>query len=286
MSDTWHELQWIVPVGLTEVLGAELGELGAVGVQEEYLPGEEPEPRQPWEQDRIIEERPLRILRVWFPVECDRDTILTSLLTRYPSTGRHSWSQINSGDWDADWKRHFKRQVLSDRLAVAPPWDAKEGDVILEPGLAFGTGDHPTTYACLEAISLWAKEGASCLDLGCGSGILALAAAKLGMRTTGVDNDLDAVHASIENAKMNGLSVRFESTPISELHGAYDVVVANLYAEVLVALAPSILRLTAGRLALAGILADRVSMVHDAFSSLRIIREKQEGDWISLWYQR
>ena len=108
MSDAWHELQWVVPVKLTEILGAELSELGAIGIQEDYLPGEEPEPLQPWEQNRVIAERPLRILRVWFPLEIAQQDLLSSLLKRYPTTGEYTWSQINSGDWDSDWKKGIK----------------------------------------------------------------------------------------------------------------------------------------------------------------------------------
>ncbi|MEC7984094.1 MAG: 50S ribosomal protein L11 methyltransferase [Myxococcota bacterium] len=284
MSDCWHELRWIVPVKLTEILGAELSDMGAVGIQEEYLPGEEPEPLQPWEQDRIIEERPLRLLKVWFPVEIEKENLLSSLIERYPSTGTHSWSQINIDDWDSDWKRHFHRLIFSDALVISPPWEAKEGDLVLEPGLAFGTGDHPTTRSCLEAISLWAKEGGSCLDVGCGSGILSLAAAKLGMSAIGIDTDPDAIHSSLENARMNGLSIRFETTPVAELGGMYDIVVANLYAEVLVELAPFILPMVKEKIALAGILSDRAHLVRSAFEPLTLIREQKDGDWISLWY--
>ena len=190
-------------------------------------------------------------------------------------------------DWASDWRQHFHRKVISSELAVSPPWEYEPGDLIIEPGIAFGTGEHPTTHSCLEAISLWAEEGRACLDVGCGSGILGLAAAHLGMAVQGVDIESDAVKAAQENATKNDLQERthFSTRPIQRIDTKFDVVVANLFAEVLVELAPDLLRVCGGRLALAGILHDRAHGVRQAFSSATMIREKREGDWVSLWYQ-
>jgi ribosomal protein L11 methyltransferase len=286
MAEQWRELSWVVPVELTEILGAELGDMGSLGAQEDYLEGEEPSPRQPWEKDRVIENPSHRILKVWFPQDSDIEEEFESLKSCYPSTGFHSWTLISEDDWDQDWKKHFTRFVISDALAVSPPWEAQEGDLIIEPGLAFGTGNHPTTHSCLEAIAKWANPGETCLDLGCGTGILALAAAKLGMESIGVDCDDDAIQASKQNAEINGLTAYFDTTPIEDLKHSSPLVVANLYAEVLVALTPHILPLVGRNLALAGILADRSHLVKDAFSTLKLIREQREGDWVSLWYCR
>ena len=285
MATEWKELSWTVPRTLTEIIGAELAELGALGVQEDYLEGEEPPPRQPWEQDRIIVDPEKRCLKVWFDLDCDIDAELVLLRTQYPSTGEYSWSVIAEEDWEHDWQQHFTRFVVSEQLAIAPPWEALSGDVVIEPGLAFGTGNHPTTLSCLEAIATWAKPSETCLDLGCGTGILALAAAKLSMNAWGVDFDPDAIEASQKNAQINQLHARFDATPIEDLKTPSYLVVANLYAEVLIALSPHIIPLVGKYLALAGILADRSHLVKDAFSSLNLIREKQEGDWVSLWYQ-
>jgi len=285
MPEQWKELSWIVPADLTELLGAELGELGALGIQEDYLPGEEPPPKQPWET-HVLPSPKLRCLKVWFDLDCNIEEELLALQKQYSSTGGYSWSEISADDWDQDWKKHFTRFVISPELAVAPPWEAEEGDLVIEPGLAFGTGNHPTTHSCLEAIAKWAKEGERCLDLGCGTGILALAAAKLKMRAYGVDCEPEAVLASRQNAETNNLNANFDLTPIEDLKEPYPLVVANLYAEVLVELSASIIPLVARHLALAGILADRADMVKDAFSHLNLIREKQEGEWVSLWFSR
>ena len=284
MSQKWKELSWVVPRELAEILGAELSDLGALGIQEDYLEGEEPPPRQPWEQDKIIIDPPKRCLKVWFALDCDVDEELLTLKKRYPSTEEYLWSVVDEDDWDQDWKQHFTRFVISERLAVSPPWEAQDGDLVIEPGLAFGTGNHPTTHSCLEAIAKWAVPGESCLDLGCGTGILALAAAKLGMDALGVDFDPDAIQASRQNAQYNQLHAQFNDTPIEDLRIPYPLVVANLYAEVLIGLSDSIVPLVGRNLALAGILADRAHLVKEAYKGLNLVREKQEGDWVSLWY--
>ena len=286
MSDQWKQLSWIVPADITEILGAELGDIGALGIQEDYLPGEEPPPRQPWEEKTDAPSPKMRCLKIWFPNDAAVEDLVAELQKKYSSTGPCSWSHISEDDWEQDWKKHFHRFVISPSLAISPPWEAQEGDLVIEPGLAFGTGNHPTTLSCLEAIASWAKAGERCLDLGCGTGILALAASKLGMDAHGVDIEPEAVLASRQNAKLNKLEATFDDTPIENLSQIYPLVVANLYAEVLVTLAPHILPLVSRHLALAGILHDRVHLVKQSFSSLRLVREKQEGEWVSLWFAR
>ena len=137
------------------------------------------------------------------------------------------------------------------------------------------------------ALALWSKntDNQTCLDLGCGSGILGLGAARLGLDVIGVDIESDAIASAKSNAKRNGLAINFSQTDITDIDEQFDVVVANLFAEVLVALSEDILRVSKGYLALAGILAIKSHMVEDAFGSLELIRRKQEGDWISLWYK-
>ena len=286
MAEKWLELSWVVPNKLIQILGAELYDLGALGLQEDYLPGEEPPPRQPWETDRIIIEPSKRLLKVWFPLGTDIGHALRSLCAQYPSAGTYSWSILGNEDWDQDWKQHFQREVFSEYLAVAPPWQAQEGDLVIEPGLAFGTGNHPTTHTCLKAIAQWAQPGKKCLDIGCGTGILALAAAKLGMDVYGIDIEADAIHAARENAHHNNLTASFDDTPIEDVSDTYDIVVANLYAEVLVALSAHIIPRVNDKLALAGILHDRAHLVKAAFSEFCLLKEMRDGDWTHLWYSK
>jgi ribosomal protein L11 methyltransferase len=163
----------------------------------------------------------------------------------------------------------------------------------LDPGMAFGTGLHPTTHLCLAALDDLAGRGAlnaaRVLDVGCGSGILAIAAAKLGGATVlGVDTDPIAIEATVANAGRNGLgdriSARRGSLPSGE--APFDVIVANLIASVLVTLAP-LLRdelLPGGTLLASGIFVDRESDVRDAFATvgLAVTGRTIEGEWMAL----
>ena len=125
-----------------------------------------------------------------------------------------------------------------------------------------------------------------CLDVGCGSGVLALAAARLGMVARGVDIDPQSVRSAREGAANNTLEAEFDDTPVERIEGRYDLVVANLFAEVLVALAPHLIRLTGGHLALAGILSDRAESVVAAYGSLRLLERRDDGEWTALVYAR
>lgn len=186
-------------------------------------------------------------------------------------------------DWAEAWKAGFERLVVSDRLAVAAPWNAQPGDLIIEPGMAFGTGEHPTTRACLGGVSRHAVPGTACLDVGCGTGVLALAAASLGMDAHGIDIDAAAVAASVDNAARNGLQAAFSTRPLQQVQGRYGLVVANIFAEVLVTMAADLARLCSGRLCLAGILADRAHLVEDALQQAFLVeRRDREGDWVYL----
>jgi ribosomal protein L11 methyltransferase len=176
---------------------------------------------------------------------------------------------------DADWVRKTQAQFLpirvTDRLWIVPSWsepvDTGAINVVLDPGLAFGTGSHPTTLLCLRWLVANVERGASVLDYGCGSGILAIAAAKLGAgAVTGVDVDPQAIATSRANAEANGVAAEFclpDALPISTV----DIVVANILANPLELLAPLLAgRVRAGgSILLAGILepqADRVAAAY------------------------
>jgi ribosomal protein L11 methyltransferase len=284
----WVELHWGVPRKLKDELISKLFTIGVVGVQEDYLPGEEPPPRQPWD---VGPEPPLSefiLIKAWWesPVASSVQKEMLELVYRYPEVHKPSWFNVSEQDWATDWKKHFQRHQISEKLAIAPPWAAIKGDVIIEPGIAFGTGEHPTTYSCLEALSQWSKPGGKCLDVGCGSGVLSLAAASLGMEAYGIDIEDQAITSAKENAKRNGLNITFNQTNISDIKEQYEVVVANLYAEVLVALSSDIISCSSGKLALAGILVEKEDMVREAFCSLTLFHRKVDGDWVALWYTK
>ena len=286
----WVELQWDVAREQAEVLSGQLFAFGALGVQEDFREGEEPPPLQPWDDPNtpvILPERML--LKAWWEQEnfAEAQSKVAELASSIEDVGGIIWVPVSQEDWENSWKQHFSRRVFSDQLAISPPWEAQEGDVVIEPGIAFGTGEHPTTASCLEALAVWATlpENRTCLDLGCGSGILAMGAAKLGLDVIGVDIEPQAIVSANANAERNGLKAEFSQTDVADIEEQFDVVVANLFAEVLVALSSDIIRVSKGYLALAGILATKSPMVEEAFSSLELIRRKQEGDWMSLWYQ-
>ncbi|UCD67224.1 MAG: 50S ribosomal protein L11 methyltransferase [Betaproteobacteria bacterium] len=163
-------------------------------------------------------------------------------------------------DWVRTTQRQFEPIAVSQRLWVVPSWyAAPEPDavnIVLDPGLAFGTGTHPTTFLCMDWLDRNLERGQSVIDYGCGSGILAITAARLGALTvTGVDIDAQAVQTSRYNAERNGVQVRFVGTEASDI-GAADVVLANILSGPLKVLAPLLSGLTriGGRLVLSGIL--------------------------------
>jgi ribosomal protein L11 methyltransferase len=145
-------------------------------------------------------------------------------------------------DWAESWKRFFHVEKVSDRVVVRPSWEAyapcpDERVIVLDPGLSFGTGKHATTQACLRFLDQLASENVarSVLDMGCGSGILAIGAALLGFRDVrGFDNDPDCVRISQENAALNGVAPLFALDDLAHPHPAADIVVANILAPVLI----------------------------------------------------
>jgi ribosomal protein L11 methyltransferase len=178
---------------------------------------------------------------------------------------------------------------VSDRLWIVPSWhEAPDPDalvLVLDPGMAFGTGSHPTTRLCLEWLERTVSPDASILDYGCGSGILAIAAAKLGAGDVlGVDIDLQAVEAARLNAERNAVSARFEDSA-KEIKGQFDIVVANILSNPLKALAPAICAHVnrGGRLALSGILVEQTDDLIAAYAPYIALEvaDTREG-WVCL----
>jgi len=196
-------------------------------------------------------------------------------------------------DWSSLWKSHFKPQRRG-RILVVAPWMG-EADVptphggariVLEPGLAFGTGDHPTTGQCLEEVDVFlqAHPEASVLDVGTGSGILAIAARKLGAGVTvAIDNDPIALRVARENALVN--RTVFDLRPEIPKGATFDLVLANILANTLVELAPILSRVIAsgGRLVLSGILEDQAEEVERVYRAFLVPRSRRvEANWVCL----
>ena len=209
---------------------------------------------------------------------------------------------VQEADWADAWKAYFPVLRIGRRLVIRPTWRRHRrvpGDVVLalDPGMAFGTGLHPTTRLCLAALEVVADRGelagTRVLDVGCGSGILAIAAVRLGARAClGVDTDPIAAEATIANARRNRLvrriHARVGSLPSGE--ATFDVVLANLIAGVLVPLAvPLRDEVRPGGILLAsGIFRDRETDVVTAFEAagLTVTARTSEGDWVALEARR
>jgi len=217
--------------------------------------------------------------------------------------------RVTETDWLTPWRRHFPVIRVGRRIVIRPSWRrhrAAPRDVVLalDPGVAFGTGLHPTTRLCLEGIEGWDASGlvagSRLLDLGCGSGILGLAAARLGARyVLGLDLDLLAVEATLANARRNRVArvVRARRGSVPSGEPPFDLVAANLVAQVLVPLAPALYAEvrpgtgttgTGGRLLASGIFADREPEVRRAFNAagFHMVGRIIDGEWVLLEAER
>lgn len=196
---------------------------------------------------------------------------------------------------DQDWVRltqaQFPPTQVSDRLWIVPTWhEPKEGalNLRLDPGVAFGTGSHPTTHLCLQWLDANVGADDRVLDYGCGTGILAIASKLVGAReAVGTDIDPQAVEAAVDNARMNDVEAEFV-LPEGMKDGTFEIVVANILANPLKLLAPALLGRVApgGRLVLSGVLAKQADEVIEAYRAVdpavKLAVWRQEGDWVCI----
>jgi ribosomal protein L11 methyltransferase len=247
-------------------------------------------------------------VRTYLPLDQDagekRKRIEESLwhLGRMRPVGELRVRQCKEEDWANAWKAFYGVQRMGNRIVIKPSWldyTPREGDVVLDldPGMAFGTGLHPTTRLCLAALEDYvpplAGRQTTLLDLGTGSGILAIAAAKLGggdVSVVATDTDPVAVEATLQNVERNGLAGRIEvelgSTEAAKAGGPYDLIVANILASVIIELSKSLYGLLApgGTLISSGIFYERGDSVIAALerAGLPVREERKEGDWLCL----
>jgi ribosomal protein L11 methyltransferase len=223
--------------------------------------------------------------------------------------GELATTVVHESDWATAWKRHVRVMRIGRRIVIRPTWRRHRrapDDVVIamDPGMAFGTGLHPTTRLCLAGIERWADDGllahgaardgrARLLDVGCGSGVLAVAAGLLGAgELIGLDTDPLAIEATLANARRNRLArpLRAWQGSVPSGAGPFDLVAANLIASVLISLASGLrdeLR-PGGRLLASGIFVDREGDVRSAFvaAGLVIVHRAAEGDWVALDVER
>lgn len=223
----------------------------------------------------------------------DMDKVLNYLRSIHPdkSEMKYKLEQLEDKDWEREWMDNFHPMKFGERLWICPSWrevpDENAVNVMLDPGLAFGTGTHPTTALCLTWLDGLDLTGKTVVDFGCGSGILSLAALKLGAeKVIGIDIDPQALQASKENAKRNGCEDRLELyLPKDQPSLQADVVVANILAGPLKELAPTIIEFVApnGLLALSGVLenqAPELQTIYGQWCEMDPIQVQDE--WVRL----
>ena len=202
---------------------------------------------------------------------------------------------VEGDDWLEIWRKHFRPIHLSDRIVICPEWikyEPQKGERVIkiDSNMAFGTGEHETTSMCLKLIESYLTPESVCIDVGCGSGILGIAAIKLGARKAYLtDIDEIAVQSALHNAKVNGVEDKVTVSHSDLLNNADikgDIICANITGEILCRLAPSIPKnmLRDGVLILSGIIQSRLNMVIEAFEAqgLKIDRRMREGEWYAL----
>lgn len=194
-------------------------------------------------------------------------------------------------DWANTWKQYYKPSKVGEKIVVKPIWEEyeeKEGELVvnLDPGMAFGTGTHETTRMCIQALEKYVKEESTVFDVGCGSGILAIAAAKLGAKlAVGVDLDPVAVESSIENIGYNNLNniEILHGNLVEVIDGKADIVVANILAEIICILTDDVKRVMkdGGVFITSGIIHDRVDMVCEKLEAtgFEVIEKNRDGEW-------
>jgi ribosomal protein L11 methyltransferase len=216
--------------------------------------------------------------------------------TLEPSCRAHGISLDDLDVDDEDWARRSQARLKAIRvgqIVIAPPWDLPTyavGDdaltvIVIEPSAGFGTGHHASTRLCLLALQRLDLAGRSVIDVGTGSGVLAIAAAKLGAsRVTGIDTDPDAIGSALDNVGRNSVNVELQVAGVASFDGAFDVVLANLTAAWLRRLAPELLALSPdGKFVLAGLQNSEKATVLTAFSgSAEVIDDLEEEGWSAL----
>lgn len=204
------------------------------------------------DEDLLAKDRSLGLIHIYLSEEDNPAEALAFLQERFAAEGIPFTSDerlCREADWANNWKKYFKPLPIGDKLLIQPVWEEEcnpDGRQVLtiEPGMAFGTGAHETTRMCLELIEHYVAPGMEILDVGCGSGILSVAALLLGAKSaTGVDIDEMAVRTAAENAALNRVQDRFQAIAGSlteRVQGRYDLVAANIVADVILTLNTSI----------------------------------------------
>jgi ribosomal protein L11 methyltransferase len=234
------------------------------------------------------------VVELWTSLGDDAEAVARAA-EAFPARWRWRLIELDAAVMDA-WRAHAKPSWIERDLVVVPAWlpfetPADTTVVRVDPGATFGLGDHPTTVLSIRAIRAALEPGASLLDVGCGSGVLAVAGCVLGAgAATAIDISPAVPTVVAANARLNGVDdrVTVTTTPLHEIDAPYDVVVANILAPALVALADDLQRVLApdGTLVVSGILAGRTAAVEQALAPLRQVEQRTREGWVALSLRR
>ncbi len=290
----WLQLHFQIPGDRLEQVESHLEALGALSVTLRDA------------HDEPLFEPPPGSLPIWervkvdalFPEDADAGEINEALTARLGQVPE-GWSveRLEDQAWERSWMDQFEPMRFGERLWIVPSWheppEPEAVNLLLDPGLAFGTGTHPTTALCLEWLDRHPPVGRDVLDFGCGSGVLALAAPSFSAaRLTGVDIDEQALVASRENVARNGIAAERLALYLPEQLSAgadFDLVIANILAGPLVELAPKLVShlRPGGEIILSGILREQSETVQEAYRpSIEFVDVRQREEWVCLHGRR
>jgi ribosomal protein L11 methyltransferase len=285
----WLSLKLAVDGERAEALSDALMEAGALSVSIEDRDAGTPAEEAQFGEPGLADPKSWRHNWLVALLEADADVPALIAGLGLPADTEHEVESVAEQDWVRLTQSQFDPIPISGRLWIVPSWheapDPEAITIVLDPGLAFGTGSHPTTRLCLQWLEANLRPGESVLDYGCGSGILAIAAARLGAgRVVGIDIDPQAVQAARDNAERNGVAIEL-GLPDQLGAGQYDVLVANILTNPLKALMPLLAAHVrpGGRIVLSGILEAQAAEVAELYSAAFAMRhEATEEGWARL----
>lgn len=287
MNQDWYSINITVPPEAAEALEFAFNSLEADGTATSFRRASGSDEitvsgyfKTPPDEDRVVEELHYALRAYGFT----EDTVISAVR-----------GTVENQDWLAEWKKHWKPTTIG-RFVIAPPWAEvdEEGKFVIriEPNMAFGTGTHETTQLCVAAIDKFYQPGMSFLDVGTGTGILAIAAAKLGRgdeEIFGCDTDEESIAIARENGESNGAGrITFDVGPIDKTTPKFDFVCANLTVDVIVPVLGLLLEKSTQWLVLSGILAEQEGMIGKALEENNIggFEIERRGEWIAVIVDR
>ncbi len=232
-------------------------------------------------------------IKALFAADSETSKITAQLERMLNGSLQLRWEQLEDKDWSQEWKKYFSPMKCGERLWICPSWieppDANGINLSLDPGLAFGTGSHPTTHLCLRWLDSQNLTGQTVIDYGCGSGILGIAALLLGAeKVIAVDNDPQALLATRDNAERNNIAAQRISTYLPDevpQDAVGHTMLANILAAPLIQLSPRLISLTAanGQLCLSGLLEHQIEAVSQPYrEAFKFDSPSIESEWAQL----